>query len=92
MASPHGGLGSVGSPYGDHKCKWKRPSRKGTLAEKAVVKNRRITCHDKAGTIQIEGVDLKPAQSFKYLGYKSTADGDTREAIVDRMQACCLQT
>ena len=74
-----------------HKCKWKRPSRKGTLAEKAVVKNRRIACHDKAGTVQIEGVNLKPAQSFKYLGYKSTADGNTREAIVDRMQAAAFR-
>ena len=64
-----------------------RPSRKSTLAENAVVKNRRIACHDKAGTLQIEGVDLTPAQSFKYLGYKSTADGDTRKSIVDRMQA-----
>ena len=60
-----------------HKCRWKKPSRKGTLAEKAVIKKRRVACHDKAGTVQIEGVDLKPAQAFKYLGYKATSDGDT---------------
>ena len=41
--------------------------------------------------MQIEGVNLKPAQSFKYLGYKSTADGNTREAIVDRMQAAAFR-
>ena len=69
-----------------HKCKWKRPSRKGKLAGKAVAKNRRIACHGKAGAVQIEGVDLKPAHSFKYLGYKSTADGDTRQEIMDRVQ------
>ena len=64
-----------------------------------MVKNTRISqeqkdcnaCHDKAGTLQIEGVDLKPAQSFKYLDYKSTADGDTREAIADRMQATAFR-
>ena len=61
--------------------------KKKHTSRKAVVKNRRITCHDKAGTIQIEGVNLKPAKSFKYLGYKSTADRDTREAIMGRMQA-----
>ena len=40
------------------------------------------------------GTHLKPAQtaqSFKYLGYKSTADGDTTEAIVDRMQAAAFR-
>ena len=74
-----------------HKCRWKKPSRKGTLAEKAVIKKRRVACHDKAGTVQIEGVDLKPAQAFKYLGYKATSDGDSREAIVDRMQSAAFR-
>ena len=56
-----------------------------------MVKNRRIACHDQEGTLQIEGVDLKPAQSFKYLGYKSTVGGDTREANVDRMQGAAFR-
>ena len=61
--------------------------KRHTIAERAAVKDKRIACHDKAGTVKIEGVDLRPAHNPKYLGYKSTADGDTRKATVDKMQA-----
>ena len=52
-----------------HKCKWVKPSRTRTCAERAVHRKRKKEAHDRARTVTCEGEALKKAFDFTYLGF-----------------------
>jgi hypothetical protein len=68
-------------------CKWAVASRKGTKAEKAIKQGKKAAAHKAAGCVLMEGKGLKSAFTFKYLGVKFSADGDSaigREARAEQ--------
>ena len=69
-----------------HKCKWVKPSRTGTCAERAVHRKRKKEAHDRAGTVTCEGEALKKAFDFTYLGFGASTDGDNLTPMNARLQ------
>ena len=69
-----------------HKCKWVKPSRTGTCAERAVHRKRKKEAHDRAGTVTCEGEALKKALDFTYLGFGASTDGDNLTPMNARLQ------
>ena len=73
-----------------HQRRWCRPegpprSRKGTLADKAVKKQKRIKQAAEMPKVSIEGVELENVLSFDYLGCQVRGDGDDSADMYHRM-------
>ena len=73
-----------------HSSRWCRPegpprSRKGTLADKAVKKQKRVKQAAEMPRVSIEGVELENVLGFDYLGCQVTGDGDDSADMYHRM-------
>ena len=60
-------------------------SRAGSLADKAVQKQKRIANENKLEHVEIEGQQLDNVYSFEYLGSRMQCDGDDRADVKYRM-------
>ena len=73
-----------------HRSRWCRPegpprSRKGTLADKAVKKQKRKQQAAEMPRVSIEGVELENVLYFDYLGCRVSGDGDDSADMYQRM-------
>jgi len=66
-------------------CPMASPSRKGTRAEKLVLKIKQEEVQEAAGTVMMGEKRLKNVFIFKYLGFLFQADGDRKGALEQRM-------
>jgi hypothetical protein len=71
--------------HGTRGCTHASPSRKGTRAERTVLKTKQREAQEAAGTVTMAGKRLKNVFNFKYLGFSFQADGDRLGALDQRM-------
>ena len=60
-------------------------SRKSSLADKRVQKQKRIQHEDELGRVTVEGQQLDNVCSFEYLGIRVQCDGDEKADVEYRM-------
>ena len=72
-------------------CRWAVASRKGTRAERKVIRKRKAQAQLLRGTVLIEGQPLKNAFQFRYLGSEFCADGDALVPVEARMEKAAVR-